>query len=395
MIYFDNAATTFKKPEVVYEMMDKINRNLSVNVGRASYKLSRDAYEIIEKTRKNIADLIKLNDYNRVFFQPSATYALNTVLYGLKWDEFTNCYYTPFEHNAILRPLKQIQLKYNSKFIEIPFDNKSFELDENKLNYLFATKKPTYVLLSHVSNVTGYILPIEKICNIAKKYNAIIILDCAQSMGLVPIDINKLNVDIIVFAGHKTLYGPFGASGFINISGVNLLNVYAGGNGADSLNLLMPHEEINSKYEIGSQNIVAIAGLNAAIEWIKEITIEKIYKKKKDLTLYLMDKLKDIDDIELYLPDNMDNHIGIISFNIKGITAEQIGLILADHDIAVRTGYHCSPRVHSFIAGQDIDVFSDLNYYPNIQGTVRISLSYFNTKEEIDYLYNVLNFEMF
>lgn len=377
-IYFDNAATTFPKPEVVYNQMDKFYRNFGVNAGRGSYALAREASRIIDKTRCLVSEIVNIDDANKVIFTASATQAMNQIINGLQWDEGKTVYVTPFEHNAIMRPLEYIRKKYNIRIEVIPFDNETFELDTDKLKFQFSMKHPDYIFISHVSNVTGYILPVDEIVNEAQKYNSIITLDCSQSMGLIPINVKKLNLDYFVFAGHKTLYGPFGIAGYIDNSKIILSEVLTGGTGSDSLNLSMP-KETPGRYEAGSHNIQAIAGLNAALEWIKIEKIENIKEKEVKLTKKIIDGLKDIYGLKLYVHKNELRHVGIVSFNIEGYKPSELGQILdQDFNVAVRTGYHCAPLVHDFLKTREKG------------GTVRVSLGYFNNMEQIDYLLECL-----
>jgi cysteine desulfurase family protein len=376
-IYFDNAATTFPKPEIVYETMDKVYRSIGVNAGRSSYRIAREANEIINETRTNLAKLVNFKTPNRIVFAPSATIAMNQIINGLKWDDRKTVYVTPFEHNAIMRPLHYIQKKHHIDIEIIQFDEKSFEIDMENLKINFSQKRPDYIFLSHVSNVTGYILPVELIAEVAKKYNAVIILDCAQSMGLLPIDTEKLDVDYLVFAGHKTLYGPFGIAGFIDKSDFKLSYFLAGGTGSDSLNLDMP-DYYPTIYEVASPNIQAIAGLNAAIKWIDETGIDNIRIREEELTLRLTEGLSGIYGAKLYLPKKETDRTGIISCTFDDADSNEVGKLLDEYSIAVRTGYHCAPNIHNFLSTTAKG------------GTVRFSLSYFNTVEEIEYLINCL-----
>lgn len=378
-IYFDNAATTYPKPNKVYENMDKCYRNFGVNAGRSSYKLAREASNLIYDTRKKIASLVNYEHAEKVIFAPSATIALNQIIGGIEWSENKTVYVTPFEHNAIMRPLNYIKEKYNIKIEVIPFNPVTFEVDISSLNMKFLRAIPDFIFMSHVSNVTGFVLPIEEIIQSSKKYNSVIILDCSQSMGLIPIDVKKIRADYYVFAGHKTLYGPFGIGGFIDNSKISLSETIVGGTGTDSLNLKMP-DIYPGKYKAASPNILSIAGLNSALNWISDIGIDNISGKETKLTKALIEGLKSIDKVKMYLPKNLNNHVGIVSFNIGNFNPNELGQMLDKaFNIAVRTGYHCAPIIHNFMNTESIG------------GTVRISLGYFNTVEEICYLKNCFN----
>lgn len=202
------------------------------------------------------------------------------------------------------------------------------------------------VICTHISNVTGYILPIAQIFEEAKKYGAITVLDTAQSLGLVPVDIRTIRADIIAFAGHKTLYGPFGIGGFLNTTGVSLEETIVGGTGSDSLNLNMP-AGAEARYESSSTNINAIAGLNAALEVLNQ---PLLLEKEKELSNYLKKELEELSNIKIYLPKEEQDHVGIFSITVDEYLADDVGTILDEEfDLAVRTGYHCAPWIHEYL----------------------------------------------
>lgn len=373
MIYFDNAATTFPKPEKVYKALDEANRNFAFNAGRGGYASAQNASKIIEETRCGIASFVDAKK-EEVIFTTSSTEALNFIIFGIEWNESDVVYVSPFEHNSIMRPLEEIRKRYNIKVNIIPFDTDTWELKIDDLEDMFTLNKPSYIFCSSKSNVTGYRLPFETIFRLGKKHNSINILDASQSYGI-DNKISKNNTDFIVFAGHKSLYASFGIAGFLKINDMKLSPWIFGGTGSDSLNLDMPSDE-PTMFEAGSKNIIAIYGLNESIKWIKN---NNIYKKEKELSNYLIDKLKELSKIQMYLPKDKDNWSNILSFNVAGYTAEQVGEILeAEKNICVRTGFHCAPLIHDFLNTKET------------YGTVRISISYFNTEKEIDELYEIL-----
>lgn len=371
MIYLDNAATTFPKSERVYDAMDWLNRNQCVNAGRGGYRLAREATKLIDETKESLLSLLNLPLNRQVIFTPSATIALNQIIFGLEWNQLKNIYVTPFEHNAIMRPLHKIATTYDIKIRIIPFNKETWEVDMDQMQKDFAINNPDYIFMSHMSNVTGYILPCEKILEASTQYSPTTIIDCSQSLGTVPIKKEILDADFLVFAGHKSLYGPMGIGGFISRECIQLEPVILGGTGTESLNLEMPKTGAG-RYEAASYNIQAIAGLNAAIKWIKAEGIENIHEHKKMLTEQFIDALRGKDEIKLYLPQNLQNHCNIISFNLDDWKSEDLGMVLdEDFNIAVRTGYHCSPLVHEFIGTKEA------------LGTVRVGIGYFNTEEDI------------
>ena len=378
MIYFDNAATTYPKPECVYTAVNECQRNYAVNAGRGTYKTARQASEVIHSTRAALAKLVNISNENNVILSPSATIAMNIVLNGLEYNENTTVYITPFEHNAVARPLKRLADIYGFSVEMIPFDSKTQGLDTDAMRNKFIVKHPDIVIVNHISNVTGTILPVDEIFNASGEYGAVNILDASQSLGLVPIDLSSQKTDFLVFAGHKNLYGSFGTGGFVYNSGVKLKTFLTGGTGSDSLNLDMP-EQLPDLYEPASHDIVAISALKASLSWINDTGINNIYTHKKELTDYAVQKLSELSSITLYLPENSDNHIAIISLVHCDYRSEELADILDnDFDIAVRSGYHCAPYVHKLIGTDDKG------------GTVRISIGYFNTKNDIDSLISAL-----
>ena len=370
MIYLDNAATTFPKPGVVYDAMDKINREGAVNAGRGSYKLALDASKLIAETKELLRRLINTDISSAVIFAPSVTIAMNQIVNGLRLRDKAVVYLSPYEHNAVARSVHELAKKKGLIVKEIPI-NSDLEIDLEKMKYEFVKDRPDAIFCTHVSNVTGYILPVKEIFEESKKYDCINILDSAQSLGLVEIQANLMKIDIIAFAGHKTLYGPLGIGGFINISGIPLDVFISGGTGSDSLNLEMPDGK-ESKYESASCNIVAVARLNAALKVIDPVFC---MRWEKELSDYLIDQLYSMKKIKVYLPGNQKQHVGIVSFVVQGFSSEDIGTILdEDFDIAVRTGYHCAPFFHKYLRDT------------GNQGTVRVGLGQFSTMNDIDKL---------
>lgn len=370
MIYLDNAATTFPKPERVYDVMDKMNRQGAVNAGRGAYRLAKEATKLIDDTKKLIRQLIHVDITTEVVFSPSITVAMNQIVNGLRLKDRAVIYLSPYEHNAVARSVYNLSKKKSFVLKELPL-NEFLEIDLEKTKYEFSKDKPDAVFCTHVSNVTGYILPIKEIFEAAKQYDAINILDTAQSLGLIEIIANSISADLIAFAGHKTLYGPLGIGGFVNVTGIPLDVFISGGTGSDSLNLEMPSKG-EGRYEAASSNIVAIAGLNAALTCLDQ---HKCLEHEESLTTYLITKLSELDGVNLYLPKNLKQHVGIVSFSIDGFDSNDLGLILDhDFDIAVRTGYHCAPYIHKYL--------KDARFL----GTVRIGISQFTSKNDLDTL---------
>lgn len=375
MIYLDNAATTYPKPESVYKAMDEMNRFGAVNAGRGSYKLARSASKLIADTKQQLRALVGVDSNVAVVFTPSVTIAMNQIVNGLQIMEGATIYVSPYEHNAVARSVYQLSKRKKVLIKEIPIDESTLEIDIERLKYEFTKDKPAVVFCTHVSNVTGYVLPVEQIFTEAKRYEAITVLDSAQSLGLIEVNAKGIDADIIAFAGHKTLYGPLGIGGFINVGGIKLDIFIAGGTGSDSLNLDMPSGN-EAMYEAASGNIVAIAGLNAALN---ELNVKENLSYEQHLTEYLLNKISEVDNVNLFVPKNRNSHVGIVSFAVSGYTSEDLGMILdEDFDIAVRTGYHCAPYIHKYLKDKPF------------LGTVRIGLGRFNTESDIDAIIEAL-----
>ncbi len=370
LIYLDNAATTFPKPESVYQALDKANREMAVNAGRGSYKLARQATALIEETKNKLCRLIHLEEAE-VVFSPSITIAMNQIINGLEWQDGSVIYVSPYEHNAVGRTLNYLAKAKKVIIKELPIDANTFEIDVEKMKYEFSRFAPTAVFCTHVSNVTGYILPVKEIFRESRRFGSINVLDTAQSMGLVPIDGREIEADFIAFAGHKTLYGPFGIGGFINITKRRLNEFFVGGTGSDSLNLDMP--QIGSgKFEAASSNIPAIAGLNAALD---TVNMENEIENERQLLEYLISELEKLPEITLYVPKEKEHRVGIVSFTIEGLDSENAAMILdEDFNIAVRSGYHCAPYIHKYLKDKDT------------LGTIRVGIGRFTTKEELEQL---------
>ena len=374
MIYLDNAATTFPKPERVYTALETANRELSFNAGRGSYKAARAASAIIDDTKNRLLSLFHATGYADIVFTPSVTHALNQVLNGLDLTGNSVIYVSPYEHNAVARTVYQLSVNSGASVEMIPMTD-DLQLDLEKAKYQFSINSPSVVILNALSNVTGYILPVAEIFLMAKEYGAITVLDAAQAAGLIDLDMPALNADVLCFAGHKTLMGPFGIGGFLIKHGITLKKVLTGGTGSASLTLDMP-EEAPGRYEASSTNVVAIAGLNASL---KGLDINEHRKTLRELTEYLLEALNGIPSVNLMGTFDTDKTLGIVSFVVEGYQSDEVGIILDDeYDIAVRTGYHCAPYIHDYLG--------DKPYH----GTIRIGIGQFNTKEDIDALISAI-----
>lgn len=368
--YFDNAATTFPKPECVYAFMDSFYRKYGGNAGRGQYKLAAESSKIIFETRGFIQKILCAPNKD-VIFAPSATVALNMVIQGLLADEKKKTVYiSPFEHNSVTRVLHHFE-KSGKICVRRLFVSPDFEYDMEKINAQFAELPPDIVIVSHASNVIGLVSPVLEIFAAAKKYGAITVTDMAQTAGLVPLDVASDLIDFAVFAGHKTLYGPFGIGGFAKNRNVALEPVLFGGTGVDSANQEMP-ENIPGRYEMGSQNICAVAGLHAAAQWFLQ-NQDEIRAAEEKNHRRLLEILRQYDFVKIAGPayrfSEKTKCIGVVSTVFDGYAAEDIGNVFDEMEIAVRTGLQCSPLAHKF-----------LGTFP--AGTVRFSVGYFTGEED-------------
>lgn len=375
MIYFDNAATTFPKPPNVVEAVNSCMIQGCVNAGRGVYPMAREADSIILQTRAKVLKALGFN-HGHTIFSPSATLALNQILLGLKWASGETVYITPLEHNAVARVIHSIARNYNVKVEELPLAKESLEFDLEETEKMFFNISPSVVVMTHVSNVCGLITPIEEIAKLAKSYEAVVIVDGAQGGPLLPVKDGE-NIDFYVFSGHKTFYGPFGIAGFIDRGKVELNPLFFGGTGSHSEQLDMPEEQ-PFKFEVGSPNIVAITGIDAACDWLAETEVKKIVAHERELLAYAVEGLSQFQEVKMYKSNDLMNHLGTLSFNIDGYTTLELGMILSQNfDIATRTGLHCAPMAHKF-----------LGTLPH--GTVRLGFGYFNSRDEVGKLINAV-----
>lgn len=374
--YFDNAATTFPKPDCVYDYSNQFYRTCGVNVGRGQHYLAAKAASVVKEARTELKDLLHCPN-KQVVFTNSATEALNMILQGLTIHEGGNIYISPFEHNAVTRVLHHLQQNEKINVIQLAVDKQTLHYDLHAIENQFLEATPHWVVITHASNVCGVVAPIKEICQAAKKSNAITIIDMSQTAGLVDIDLALDIYDFAVFAGHKTLYAPFGIAGFISSFKYKPMPILFGGTGFDSANPNMPNT-IPEMYEVGSPNICAIAGLLSAIRWIKQIGIENIRAQETKNKEKLMELLREYSNIKIIEPMNTES-IGVVSCLFDGYSSDSIGQVLSQQSVAVRTGLHCAPYAHKF-----------LGTFPS--GTVRFSVSYFNSDEDFDVLRNALDY---
>ncbi len=376
MAYFDNAATTYPKPDCVYDFMNQFYRNVGGSAGRGQYALSQNVSSLISDTRNRIKNLLHC-PAKQVIFTPSATIALNIIIQGVVKRGAKNIYISPFEHNAVTRTLHGLEKAYKISVQQLTVSDE-LEYDFNKIKYQFEAQKPDLVIVSHASNVIGLISPVVDIFTLAKKYGSITLADMAQTAGLVDCNIGLEVFDFAVFAGHKTLLGPTGISGFVMKPDAKLDPILFGGTGVDSANQDMP-ENLPERFEMGTLNTCGIAGLNAALRWISEQTVESLYQSEIQNRARLIKLLKQYDFINIIGNYAERQYVGIVSCNITGISSDSAGLIFSEQGISVRTGLHCAPAAHQF-----------LDTFPS--GTIRFSVNHFTNDDDFTELEKALDF---
>lgn len=373
MAYFNNAATTYPKPTAVYEAMDNFYRQNAGSIGRGG-KGEKTGAEIVAETRLMLKELLHAPHYE-VIFTPTATLALNMIIQGMLKTNIKNVYITPFEHNAVTRVLHAYKDQINVQVLAVNSDC-SFDLE--RIGYQFADCQPDMVIMSHASNVIGLITPVAEVFSLAKNYNAVTVVDMAQTAGLVDLDITQAKCDFAVFAGHKTLYGPTGVSGFLINPAVDLPTFLFGGTGVDSANQDMP-VDLPARYEMGTPNLLAVAGLHAALSELKKETLahrQQIEQKNRDQLLKI---LNEHDFVKLVGINDDEKYVGVVSFLITGISSDSAEQVFNRLDIELRTGLQCAPLAHKF-----------LGTYP--AGTIRVSVGAYNSEEDFERLKEAMDY---
>ena len=348
LAYFDNAATTFPKPKEVYDFADSFYRNCGGNIGRGGNVLAVKAGKIQKEAKFNLLKMYGCEDRQAVFTS-SATDALNRIILGLSLEAGDRVCVSPFEHNAVTRTLHHLA-KERGIIIEIlPFNKKTLLPDTKKMEQQFEELQPKLVVLTHASNVCGAVLPIEDICALSKETcGANTVIDMSQTAGLLPLNISGSSVDFAVFAGHKTLFAPFGVGGFFCKKDVSLQPVFFGGNGIDSIEQDMP-VKIDDMIQIGSQNTYAIAGLKASTDWILEERMENLRNRENTATHRLLEILKNQRGINIVANEMQCERIGVVSCLFDGYSPDEVEMLLGKFKVAVRSGIQCAPYAHRFL----------------------------------------------
>lgn len=371
-VYCDNGATSYPKAPGVGDAIKEYIENVGGNVNRGSYSSAISAGFIVLETREMLAELFGFDKPENVVFTRNITESLNTILKGLL-KEGDHAIVSSMEHNAVMRPLVKLEETKNISFTRVQC-NKNGEIDVNDIEKSIKDNTKA-VIMTAASNVCGTALPIKEIGKICKEKNIIFIVDAAQTAGVLKMDMNDMNIDILCFTGHKGLLGPQGMGGFlIKDEVVDKVDTFIeGGTGSKSDEEIQPNY-MPDKFESGTPNLPGIYGLNAALKFIKEVGIDNIHKKEMSLTERFIKGMEKIDERFIIGKRDLENRTAVVSLDFigmdNGIICHELS---SEYGISTRPGMHCAPSAHK-----------TLGTFP--QGTVRFSFGYFNTEEEIDYV---------
>lgn len=375
MIYLDNAATTWPKPEAVYQAMDRFARTNAANPGRSGHRMAAEAERVIAETRSAVAKLLGASSPTAIVFTLNATDALNIAIKGVlrRGDHVIT---THLEHNSINRPLRRLE---EEEFITVSRASAGDGgiVPEEEIENLI-TQKTRLVAVTHCSNVIGQVNPIAYYGKVARKHNILLLLDASQSAGVVEIDVVQAHVDMLACPGHKGLFGPMGTGILYVKPGLEVSPFREGATGTQSEverhPLDMPH-----RLEGGTPNAHGLAGLGAGVRFLLEEGVQKIRRHESDLALRFSDRLRDNSKVIIYSAKNREQQIGPVAINLRGSEPLEIASLLDQRfAIACRAGLHCAPGAHRF-----------LRTFPS--GAIRFSFGYFNTVEHVDAAVQAVN----
>ncbi len=369
IIYLDNAATTYPKPQSVYEYMYEFYRTQGFNPGRAGYDASLETEQVVQGTRKMLTEFFGGTDPKYLTFSYNASDSLNMIIQGVlkKGDHVIT---TNVEHNSVLRPLHHMMHDGVIDVTYIPMDDRGYIDPDDVRNAI--NKNTSLVIMNHASNVIGTIQPVKEVGEVCRDAGVCFAVDACQTAGVVDIDVKKMHINLLAFTGHKCLLGPTGIGGSYVREDTPIKCTRFGGTGVRSAHPFHL-DEFPYRMECGTLNIVGVAGLKAGLEWILKQGADAIHEQEMKLWKKLRDGLCDIEGVTVYCADSPDDHISVLSFNIDGWEAADVGTMLdVDHDIACRTGLQCAPLAHRQMGTEEI------------HGTVRLSIGPFNTEEHID-----------
>ncbi|WP_018248846.1 aminotransferase class V-fold PLP-dependent enzyme [Orenia marismortui] len=375
MIYLNNAATTWPKPERVYQEIDNFFRNYGTNPSRGgSLGLS-----IVERKifgiREKLAALINAQNSARIIFTSGATESLNLGIKGIvkKGDHvITSC----LEHNSVLRPLNKLKKDLGIEVSYIDVDE--FGTLDPKSVAEAIREDTRLIITSHASNVIGTLVDIKEIAQLARKNNILYMVDAAQTAGVFPIDLEEVEIDLLAMPGHKSLYGPPGIGVLYIREGIELDTLIEGGTGSNSLDPYQP-QVIPDRYESGTQNTIGIIGLGSGIDFINQTGLLEIKEHELELTDQLLKGLTAREEVVVYGRKDTVSRAPVVAFNLKGQGAAEVAYLLENkYSIALRAGLHCAPLVHKSLGTLE-------------QGMIRVSFSYFNTKQDVEALLKAID----
>ncbi|SDE77552.1 aminotransferase class V-fold PLP-dependent enzyme [Sporomusa acidovorans] len=367
MIYLDNAATTWPKPECVYQAVDECLRTMGANPGRGGHSMARAASMLVYEAREALAELFHIDDANQIAFTHNASDAISMGLFGIVQPGDT-IVTTAMEHNAVARAVRLAESQGVNVCI-IPC-NSLGQLDMAAMAAAIR-QKPKLVIMAHASNVTGTIMPIEKVGKLTKRFGVIFMVDAAQTAGVEEIDVDTMKIDALAFSGHKGLLGPQGTGGLYVHETVAVKPLRVGGTGSLSESDRQP-EFMPDKLESGTPNTPGIAGIKAGVRYILTTGRSKIQAKELELTKLLLAGLKTVFGATVYGLQEYGGRTAVLSFTLSGRDSGQVAHILdRDYGVACRSGLHCAPWAHQTIGTLKT-------------GTVRLSPGYFNTENEIE-----------
>lgn len=375
-MYFNNAATTWPKPEIVYQAVDECFRNLNSPDRTVSDEGQRNT-EVMSTCRRRIADFFGIKDQKRLIFTPSATYSLNLAIHGLTWHDGDVIVMSGLEHHAVSRPVRKVSKDHRVRFEVAPYaPDDPFDL--NFLEDQLKTGKVKLVAATMATNVTGDIIPSYEIGELCERYGALYLVDASQVAGVLPVNVDHLKADLMAFAGHKGLFGPPGVGGLFVRKGIELDTIAEGGTGKDS----GKHEmsgSYPSNYEVGTHNLLSVVGLDAGIQWIRETGMETLHQHEQNLTARFLEALRNFPEVTVYGTADPRRRTSVVSLTMEGITPDAMASWLAEkHNVSTRSGYHCAPLAHETIGT-----------LPG-QGTIRFSFGFSNTLEEVERLLEYL-----
>lgn len=365
MIYLDNAATTMHKPQAVIDAVVNAMNSIG-NAGRGANTASLGAARLIYETRERLAGMFGAESPKQIVFTSNSTESLNIAIKGLI-DPGDHVITTVLEHNSVLRPLYELQ----EKGVEITF----LESDEKGCvrygDFEKAVKDNTKAIIcTNGSNLTGNLVDIQKVGEIAEKYGLLFIVDASQTAGVFPIDVKSMHIDVLCFTGHKGLLGPQGTGGMYVREGLSVRPLKSGGSGVQTYSRKHP-KEMPTALEAGTLNGHGIAGLHAALGYIEETGMDHIREKEQFLMRMFYEGVKDIPGVKIYGDFSSYNRCPIVTLNIRDYDSSEVSdELLMTYDISTRPGGHCAPLMHEALGTVE-------------QGSVRFSFSHFNTEEEI------------